>query len=162
MRNVKLPEDVEPDVQPPYGPTGEIFRYTVQGKNKSSIDLLTEQTWVIDRQLRSIPGVADLVAFGGADRTYEITVDPVKLAQYDITPLEVYSAVSKSNINVGGDVIEKNAQAYVVRGIGLLDNIKDIENIIVDNINGTPILVKNLAVVAPSQCQSCRTGRARW
>jgi len=158
LRNVKLPADVEPDVQPPYGPTGEIFRYTVQGKNKSSIDLLTEQTWVIDRQLRSIPGVADLVAFGGADRTYEITVDPIKLAQYDITPLEVYNAVSKSNINVGGDVIEKNGQAYVVRGIGLLDNIQDIENIIVDNINGTPILVKNLAVVAPSHVP--RVGQA--
>jgi cobalt-zinc-cadmium resistance protein CzcA len=158
LRNVKLPESVEPDVQPPYGPTGEIFRYTVQGKNKSSIDLLTEQTWVIDRQLRSIPGVADLVAFGGADRTYEITVDPIKLAQYDITPLEVYNAVSKSNINVGGDVIEKNGQAYVVRGIGLLDNIKDIENIIVDNINGTPILVRNLAAVSPSHVT--RVGQA--
>jgi heavy metal efflux system protein len=158
LRNVKLPEDVEPDVQPPYGPTGEIFRYTVQGKNKSSIDLLTEQTWVIDRQLRSIPGVADLVAFGGADRTYEITVDPIRLAQYDINPLEVYNAVSKSNINVGGDVIEKNGQAYVVRGIGLLDNIKDIENIIVDNINGTPILVKNLASVSPSHIP--RVGQA--
>jgi heavy metal efflux system protein len=158
LRNVKLPADVDPDVQPPYGPTGEIFRYTVQGKNKSSIDLLTEQTWVIDRQLRSIPGVADLVAFGGADRTYEITVDPIKLAQYNITPLEVYNAVSKSNINVGGDVIEKNGQAYVVRGIGLLDNIQDIENIIVDNINGTPILVKNLAAVAPSHVP--RVGQA--
>ena len=158
LRNVKLPESVEPDVQPPYGPTGEIFRYTVQGKNQSSVELLTEQTWVIDRQLRSIPGVADLVAFGGADRTYEITVDPVKLAQYDITPLEVYNAVSKSNINVGGDVIEKNGQAYVVRGIGLLDNIKDIENIIVDNINGTPILVKNLATVSPSHVP--RVGQA--
>ncbi len=158
LRNVKLPADVDPDVQPPYGPTGEIFRYTVQGKGKSSIDLLTEQTWVIDRQLRSVPGVADLVAFGGADRTYEITVDPIKLAQYDITPLEVYNAVSKSNINVGGDVIEKNGQAYVVRGIGLLDNIKDIENIIVDNINGTPILVKNLASVSPSHVS--RVGQA--
>ena len=158
LRNVKLPEDVEPDVQPPYGPTGEIFRYTVQGENKNSIDLLTEQTWVIDRQLRSIPGVADIVAFGGADRTYEITVDPIKLAQYDINPLEVYNAVSKSNINVGGDVIEKNGQAYVVRGIGLLDNIKDIENIIVDNIKGTPILVRNLATVSPSHVP--RVGQA--
>jgi heavy metal efflux system protein len=158
LRNVKLPDGVDPDVQPPYGPTGEIFRYTVQGKNKSSIDLLTEQTWVIDRQLRSIPGVADLVAFGGADRTYEITVDPIKLAQYNITPLEVYTAVSKSNINVGGDVIEKHGQAYVVRGIGLLDNITDIENIIVDNINGTPILVRNLATVSPSHVP--RVGQA--
>lgn len=150
LRNVNLPENVEPDVQPPYGPTGEIFRYTIQGKGKSSTDLLTIQNWVIDRQLRSIPGVADLVAFGGAEKTYEIQVDPTMLARYDITPLEVYNAVSKSNINVGGDVIEKNGQAYVVRGVGLLDKIRDIENIIVDNINGTPILVKNLARVVES------------
>lgn len=150
LRNVSLPENVEPDVQPPYGPTGEIFRYTIQGKGKSSTDLLTIQNWVIDRQLRSIPGVADLVAFGGAEKTYEIKADPIMLARYDITPLEIYNAVSKSNINVGGDVIEKNGQAYVVRGIGLLDKIKDIDNIIVDNINGTPILVKNLATVVES------------
>lgn len=150
LRNVSLPEGVEPDVQPPVGPTGEIFRYTLQSKNRNSIDLNTIQNWVIDRQLRSVPGVADLTVFGGAERTYEITVDPIMLAKYDITPLEVYTAVSKSNINVGGDVIEKNGQAYVVRGIGLLDNIQDIENIIVDNINGTPILVKNVASVAPS------------
>lgn len=158
LRNVNLPEGVEPDVQPPYGPTGEIFRYTVQGKGKSSTDLLTIQNWVIDRQLRSVPGVADLVAFGGAEKTYEIKADPTMLARYDITPLEVYNAVSKSNINVGGDVIEKNGQAYVVRGIGLLDKIKDIENIIVDNINGTPILVKNLATVVESHVP--RVGQA--
>lgn len=158
LRNVNLPEGVEPDVQPPYGPTGEIFRYTLQSKNRNSVELNTIQNWVIDRHLRSVPGVADLTVFGGAERTYEITVDPIMLAKYDITPLEVYSAVSKSNINVGGDVIEKNGQAYVVRGIGLLDNVKDIENIIVDNINGTPILVKNLASVAPGHVP--RVGQA--
>lgn len=158
LRSVSLPESVEPDVQPPYGPTGEIFRYTLQSKNRNSIELNRIQNWVIDRQLRSVPGVADLTVFGGAERTYEITVDPVMLAKYDITPLEVYNAVSKSNINVGGDVIEKNGQAYVVRGIGLLDNIKDIENIIVDNINGLPILVKNLATVSPAHVP--RVGQA--
>ena len=158
LHNVNLPEGVDPDVQPPYGPTGEIFRYTLQSKNRNSVDLNTIQNWTIDRQLRSIPGVADLTVFGGAERTYEITVDPVMLARYDITPLEVYTAVSKSNINVGGDVIEKNGQAYVVRGIGLLDNIHDIENIIVDNINGTPILVKNVASVAPGHVP--RVGQA--
>ena len=104
LRGVSLPEGVEPDVQPPYGPTGEIFRYTLQSKQRNSIELNTIQNWVVDRQLRSIPGVADLTVFGGAERTYEITVDPVMLAKYDITPLEVYTAVSKSNINVGGDV----------------------------------------------------------
>lgn len=158
LNNISLPEGVEPDVQPPYGPTGEIFRYTLQSETRNSVELNTIQNWVVDRQLRSIPGVADLTVFGGAERTYEINVDPVMLAKYDITPLEVYTAVSKSNINVGGDVIEKNSQAYVVRGIGLLDNIHDIENIIVDNINGTPILVKNLATVSPSHMP--RVGQA--
>jgi cobalt-zinc-cadmium resistance protein CzcA len=147
LRNVSLPEDVTPDIQPPYGPTGEIFRYTLKSKNRDTRDLLTIQNWVIDRQLRSVPGVADLVAFGGQEKTYEINVDPNRLTKYDVTPLEVYDAVSKSNINVGGDVIEKNKQAYVVRGVGLLNSISDIENIIVKEESGNPILVKNLADV---------------
>jgi cobalt-zinc-cadmium resistance protein CzcA len=150
LHNISLPEGVEPEVQPPYGPTGEIFRYTLESKTRNSIELNTIQNWVVDRQLRSVPGVADLTVFGGSERTYEISVDPGMLAKYDITPLQVHEAVSKSNINVGGDVIEKNGQSYVVRAIGLLDNIHDIENIIVDNIKGTPILVKNVATVSPS------------
>lgn len=150
LRNVTLPDGVEPDVQPPYGPTGEIFRYTLESPKRNTRDLLTYQNWVIDRQLRSVSGVADVVAFGGQEKIYEISVDPNKLTKFDITPLEVYQAVSKSNINVGGDVIEKNGQAYVVRGIGLLNNIQDIENIIVDNIDGIPVYVKNVANVAES------------
>ncbi len=147
LRNVSLPEGVEPDVQPPYGPTGEIFRYTLESKTKNTRELLTLQNWVVDRQLRSVSGIADIVAFGGQEKIYEISVNPQLLTKYNITPLEVYTAATKSNINVGGDVIEKNGQAYVVRGIGLLDSISDIENIIIDNINGTPILVKNVATV---------------
>lgn len=150
LRNVTLPDGVEPDVQPPYGPTGEIFRYTLESPKRNTRDLLTYQNWVIDRQLRSVSGVADVVAFGGQEKIYEISVDPNKLTKFDITPLQVYEAVSKSNINVGGDVIEKNGQAYVVRGIGLLNNIQDIENIIVDNIDGIPVFVKNVANVAES------------
>ncbi|AND65376.1 cation transporter [Flavobacterium covae] len=150
LRNVSLPDGVTPDVQPPYGPTGEIFRYTLQSKNRDSKELLTLQNWVIDRQLRAVPGVADLVAFGGQEKTYEISVDPNRLAKYGVTPLQVYEAVTESNINVGGDVIEKNGQAYVVRGVGLLGSIQDIENIIVDDAGGNPILVKNLADVHES------------
>ncbi len=150
LRNVSLPESVEPDVQPPYGPTGEIFRYTLQSKSRDSRELLTLQNWVIDRQLRAVPGVADLVAFGGQEKTYEVSVDPSKLSKYDITPSQVYDAVSQSNINVGGDVIEKNKQAYVVRGVGLLKSVSDIENIIVDDAGGNPILVKNVALVKES------------
>lgn len=147
LRTVQLPEGVDPDVQPPYGPTGEIFRYTLKSDQRDSRDLLTIQNWTIDRQLRAVPGVADVVAFGGQEKTYEIAIDPVKLQKYDLTPLELFTAVSKSNLNVGGDVIEKNGQAYVVRGIGLYNTIQDIENTIVDTYNGNPLLVKNVANV---------------
>jgi len=150
LRNISLPEGVEPDVQPPYGPTGEIFRYTLKSKDRDSRELLTLQSWVIDRQLRSIPGVADVVAFGGREKIYEVQVNPTKLVKYNITPLEVYQAVTKSNINVGGDVIEKNGQAYVVRGIGLLNSIPDIENIIVEYIKDNPVLVRDVAAVKES------------
>lgn len=147
LNTVELPESVEPDVQPPYGPTGEIFRYTLQSSKKDSRDLLTLQNWVIDRRLRQVPGVADVVAFGGRQKIYEIEVDPGRLMQYDLTPLEVYEAVTRSNINVGGDVIERNGQAFVVRGMGLLTSSNDIENIIIEARDGVPVLVKNVAHV---------------
>lgn len=150
LHTVSFPEGVEPDVQPPYGPTGEIFRYVLRSKDKKSRELLELQNWVIDRQLRSVSGVADVVAFGGEDKIYEIQVVPALLAKYGITPLEVYNAISKSNLNVGGDVIEKNNQAYVVRGIGLLNSIADIENIIIQEKGNVPVLVKHLAKVKES------------
>ncbi|WP_188050605.1 efflux RND transporter permease subunit [Flavobacterium sp. GP15] len=150
LKNASLPDGVDADVQPPYGPTGEIFRYTLQSKNRDTRDLLTIQNWTIDKQLRAVPGIADIAVFGGQEKTYEVGVDPVKLARYNITPLQVFEAVNGSNLNVGGDVIEKNGQAYVVRGVGLLSSIADIENIIVDDANGNPVLVKNVASVYES------------
>lgn len=150
LRNVSLPDGVEPEVQPPYGPTGEIFRYTLKSDERDTRDLLTLQNWVIDRQMRSVPGVADVVAFGGQEKIYEVSVDPNRLAQYDITPLDVFRAVNEGNLNVGGDVVVKNDQAYVVRGIGLLQSSRDIENIIIDNNDGNPVLVKNVATVKSS------------
>jgi cobalt-zinc-cadmium resistance protein CzcA len=145
IRGVSLPEGAEPDIQPPTGPTGEIFRYTLKSATKTAQELKTIQDWVIERQFLGVPGVGDVVSFGGEVKTYEIKVNPVKLASYGISPLDVYNAASKSNINVGGDVIVDNSQAYVVRGIGLINNAEEIGNIIVDNINGTPILVKDVA-----------------
>ncbi len=147
LQNVELPVGVDAEVQPPYGPTGEIFRYVLKSKARDSRDLLTIQNWTIDRELRRVPGVADVVAFGGQEKIYEISVDPVKLQQYSLTPLELFEAISSSNLNVGGDVIEKNGQSYVVRGIGMLDSKQDIENTIVDIFNGNPLLVKNVADV---------------
>ena len=150
LRSIKLPDEVAPDIQPPYGPTGEVFRYVLKSTDRDTRELLTIQNWIIDRQLRSVPGVADIVAFGGQEKTYDVNVDPSRLAKYDITPLQVFEAINQSNINVGGDIIEKNGQAYVVRGVGLLTSITDIENIIVNDAGGNPILVKNLADVHES------------
>ncbi|MGM9508148.1 efflux RND transporter permease subunit [Larkinella sp. GY13] len=150
LGSIDIPDGVKPDVQPPYGPTGEIFRYTLKSSTRTSRELKTMQDWVVERQLKSVPGVADVVSFGGEAKTYEISVDPRRLLDYGITPLQLYQAVANSNVNVGGDVIEKNSEAYVVRGIGLLKNSQDIGNVIIKNANGTPIMVRNVAQVSES------------
>jgi cobalt-zinc-cadmium resistance protein CzcA len=145
-----LPSGAKPEVQPPYGPTGEIFRYTLKSDKESVRDLKTIQDWVVKRELLSVPGIADVVSFGGEVKTYQITVNPQKSLQYGVTATELFEAVSKSNVNVGGDVIEQSGQAYVVRGIGILNNIDEIKNIVVDNFNGTPVYVKTIAEVTES------------
>ena len=150
LNDADLPEGVTPEVQPLYGPTGEIFRYTLCSDKRSVRELKTLQDWVIERKLRAVPGVADIVSFGGEVKTFEVSVNPNQLISYGVTTLELYDAIAKSNINVGGDVITKSSQAYVVRGIGLINDVKEIENIVVKNINGTPILVKHLATVHES------------
>ncbi len=147
ISNADLPVGVSPSIQPPTGPTGEIFRYTLESKTRNTRELKTLQDWVVDRQLRSVPGVADVVSFGGETKAYEIRVDPGKISTLGITALDVYNAVAKSNINIGGDVININNQAYVVRGIGLLNDINEIKNIIIQNVNGIPVLVKDIANV---------------
>ena len=147
LHNADLPENVDPDVQPPTGPTGEVYRYTIESSFRDPRELKTLQDWVVDRELRAVPGVADVVSFGGMVKTYEIQVNPMVLNNLGITPLDIFNAVAKSNINIGGDIIKKNSQAYVVRGIGLLNDINEIRNIIVENNNGIPVLVKDVADV---------------
>jgi cobalt-zinc-cadmium resistance protein CzcA len=150
LMNLDLPEGISPSVEPPYGPTGEIFRFTLKSKTRSGRELKTIEEWVVERNIRAVSGVADVVSFGGETKTYEIQVNPQALIKYNITPLDVYQAVNKSNINVGGDVIDQNGQAYVVRGIGILDNFDEIGNIIIKKTNGSPLLVKHVAYVIES------------
>jgi heavy metal efflux system protein len=83
LTGIDLPEGVSPEVQPPYGPTGEIFRYTLEGKDKTPRELKTIQDWVIDRNIRSVEGIADIVSFGGEVKIYEIVVSPHQLKEYD-------------------------------------------------------------------------------
>ncbi|WP_210489192.1 efflux RND transporter permease subunit [Rufibacter aurantiacus] len=150
LATVNLPEGIDAEMQPSAGPTGEIFRYTLESKTKDVRDLKTIQDWVIDRKLKGVPGIADVVSFGGEVKTYEVSVDPSLIGKYDITAPDVYEAIAKSNFNVGGDVIEKNGQAYVVRGIGQLNNIAEIEKVMVTERNGVPVLIRNVASVAES------------
>lgn len=149
LSGVNLPEGASAEIEPPSGATGEIFRYVI----KSDLPLkevTAIQDWVIERELLSVPGVADVVSFGGEEKTYEIKINPTELKNFDLSPLDVYEAVSKSNVNVGGDVIEQGSQAYVVRGVGLLDKIEDIGNITIKLNGSTPILIKNVAEVVVS------------
>jgi cobalt-zinc-cadmium resistance protein CzcA len=150
LRSIDLPEGVNPEVEPPYGPTGEIFRYTLKSKIRTVRELKTLEDWVVERHIKSVSGVADVNSFGGEIKTFEIQVDPKLLAKYDITPLDVYQAVNRSNINVGGDVIESNSQSYVVRGIGVIDHFDEIGNILIKKINGSPILIKHIGTVVES------------
>lgn len=146
LQNIDLPDGADAAIEPPYGATGEIFRYVLKS-DRPIKELTAIHDWVVERELVAVPGVADIVSFGGEEKIYEIKINPTELANYDLSPLEVFEAVSKSNINVGGDVIERGAQAYVVRGVGLLESVQDIENILIEVRGNTPILVKHVAEV---------------
>ncbi len=149
LGGVDLPEDAESSIEPPSGATGEIFRYVI--KSDLPIKEITAiQDWVVERELLGVPGVADVVSFGGEEKIYEIKINPTELKNYDLSPLDIYEAVSKSNVNVGGDVIQQGDQAYVVRGVGLLDKLDDIGNITIKLNGSTPVLIKNVADVVIS------------
>lgn len=149
MQGIDLPDGTELSIEPPSGATGEIFRYILRSDLPiREISAINE--WVVERELLSVPGVATIASFGGEEKMYEVSVNPTELSNYDLTPLQVYEAISNSNINVGGDVIKKGNQAYVVRGLGLLENIEDIENILIEVKGSTPIRVKQVATVSLS------------
>ncbi len=151
IENVVLPDGAEAEVQPPSGPTGEIYRYTLDGGGKKTIRELKEiQDWVIDKRLKAVPGIADVISFGGEVKTYEVTLNQDHLRSYGFSAQDVYDAIQGNNGNVGGDIIEKGEQAFSVRGLGLAKGIKDIEQIIVKNVNGTPIFVEYVAQVKES------------
>ena len=114
LMNVDLPEGIKPEVEPPYGPTGEIFRFTLRSRTKSGRELKTLEDWVVERNIRAVSGVADVVSFGGESKTYEIQVNPQSLVKYGITPLDVYQAVNRSNINVGGEGLQLEEQANAI------------------------------------------------
>ena len=149
MQDLDLPEGADASIEPPSGATVEIYRYVIKSDLPvNEVSAINE--WVIQRELLSVPGVADIVTFGGEEKIYEIKVNPAELINYNLSPLEVYEAVASSNINVGGDIIQKGSQAFVVRGLGLLESIEDIENTLIEVRGSTPIRIKQVADVSVS------------
>lgn len=141
-----------PELAPISTGLGEIYQYDVYAKkgyeNKyDAVKLRTIQDWIIIPQLQGIEGVAEVSTWGGKLKQYEIAVNPNKLNSLDITITDIFEALEKNNQNTGGAYIEKDQYAYFIRGVGMATGIKDLENVVVNNKNGSPILIRNVAEV---------------
>ncbi|WP_454630238.1 efflux RND transporter permease subunit [Bradyrhizobium cenepequi] len=142
-----LPGSVQPTISP-LSPIGEIFRYRLVGPpNYSVLDLKTLQDWVLQRRFRAVPGVIDVTGWGGKTKTYEVQVDFNKLVANGLTLPQVLQAVSNANINVGGNTVDIGSQSAVVRGVGLIRSVDDLNNTMVSQSGGNPVLVRDIATV---------------
>src|SRR5678815_3463356 len=143
----QLPEGVIPTLGPDATGVGQVFWYTLESNQTNLRDLRTLQDWYVRYQLNSVPGVAEVASVGGYVQQYQIDVDPNKLRAYSMPLSTVVEAVQRSNNNVGGNVIEQAGQWTVVRGVGLIGSVADVENIVIGASNGIPIYVRNVADV---------------
>ena len=141
-----LPSGVVPTLGPDASGVGQVFWYTVEGPYDPGT-LRSLQDWYVRYQLNAVPGVAEVASIGGFVRQYQIDVDPVKLRAYGITIRELVMAVERSNNNVGGKVLESGDTELIVRGIGLIRSISDIENIPLKTLGGTPVFIRQVATV---------------
>jgi len=148
LREIDLPDGVRAELAPFSTAIGEIYRYRVRGAGQGPRELRTYQDWVISRQLRLVPGVADVVSLGGLVKQYEVRPDLARLRDYKITLAQLSQAIQRGNANAGGSYVEQGRQQYLIRGLGLFQGVEDIENVVVDARAGTPILVKNVAKVS--------------
>ncbi len=147
VASTQLPTGVTPYLAPDATALGQIFWYTVEGEGKSLDELRATQDYIVRYALNSIPGVAEVASVGGFVREYQVDVDPAKLRVYDLPLSTLYSAIASSNMSVGGKVVVANSSEYVVRGVGWLRDIKDLEDVVVTSRGGVPILLKNLASI---------------
>jgi cobalt-zinc-cadmium resistance protein CzcA len=147
LNTATVPPGVQPTLSPDADALGEILRYRLDG----TADLITQksyQDWDIYKGLKAVDGVADINAFGGMVKQYQVMPDPEKLQSYGVTLNQLVAALSNANANVGGDVINGGEQRYVVRGVGLLQTLDDIRNVVVSVNQGVPVKVSNIAEVA--------------
>mgnify|MGYP001265001178 CR=1 FL=1 len=153
----RLPEGLEPVMAPVTTGLGEVFHYYLEGPHATATnaktveaeltDQRTMQEWVLRPLLKGVPGVIDVNGMGGFVKQYQVLVDPAKLRKFDLTLQQIYEAVVKNNANVGGNVLERHAERSIVRGLGLIRTVGDIESIIVKEVGGTPVFVRDVADV---------------
>jgi heavy metal efflux system protein len=161
----RLPEGIEPVMAPVSTGLGEVYQYYVEGPSiglragpnaavtdptiieTELTDQRTLQDWVLRPLFKSVPGVIDVNGMGGFVKQYQVLVDPAKLRKFDLTLHDIYEAVAKNNANAGGNVLERHAERAIVRGLGLIKTLSDIESIIVKESGGTPVFVRDVAEV---------------
>ena len=147
LRGIDLPMGVEADVMPNATPVGEVMRYRLKGDGKTTTELRTLQDWVVERTLRQVPGVADVVGMGGYIKQYEVQPDLQKLRAYKLTLQDLQNALGRSNANAGGSYVAQGAQQFAIRGIGLLHSADDLGTVVVTARGNTPVLVRDVAQI---------------
>ncbi len=161
-----VPAGVEVALGPVATVMGEIYQYTLEGTFPTDSlervsflsELRTIQEWVVTPLLKNIQGVNEINSFGGYFKQYQVLLKPEQLLTYSLSPEEVFSALENNNQNVGGSIIERNSFQYIVRGLGLIKEIRDIENIVLKQNNGTPVYLKQVAEI--KEGQAVRMGAA--
>lgn len=143
----RLPSGVQPSLGPVSTPMGQVFMYTVESDRHNLAELRTIQDFTIKQQLSSVPGVAEVASIGGYVMQYQINLDPHLLQSYRVTFNQVFGALSTNNANVGAKVVEQNGQEFIIRGLGLVQSIDDIKNIVIAQNNNVPIYIKDVANV---------------
>jgi len=146
MQFVSLPSNLTPQLSP-WSPVGEIYRYRLDGPGYSLNELKAVQDWYVRREVKQVAGIIDVTTFGGTTRQYQAEIDPQKLLAYHVTLPQLLAAVSASNANVGGNYLTLGSQSVNVRGVGLLQTLDDMQQVIVAERNGVPVFLKDLAAV---------------
>ena len=144
LSSLSLPTGVTPSVSPLSSPSGLIYRYVLQSPDRSPMELKTFEDWIIEPAYKSLAGVADDSGFGGGTMQYQVLLDPVKIAGVGLSVLQVESALTANNGNAGGGFYSQGGQFYYVRGLGRLETLEDIGNVVLAVHNGTPILLKDV------------------
>jgi len=145
LSSVTLPTGVQAQMSPMASATGEIFRYTITGAPVMKLKEIED--WTLEKEFKSIPGVADVNSFGGTTKQFQVLLDPAKLRQYNVTVGNVETAITNANSNAGGSYVERGSEEYIVRGLGLFHDERDIEKVVVAANGGTPLFVKDVATV---------------